>query len=63
MANIDPDDTEGGAASGHFVFLITGGSPRLAIHRCCIARIGCEKTIFGPENFITSLILAFISGR
>lgn len=49
--------------SGHFAFLITGGSPRLAIQRCRIARIGWEWTILGPENFITSLILTFISGR
>lgn len=58
MAGIDPADP-----SGHFAFLVTGGSPRFAIQRCRIARIGWERTILGPEYFITSLILAFISGR
>jgi hypothetical protein len=58
MAKIDSADL-----SGHFAFPVTGGTPRLAVQRCRIARIGWERTILGPEYFITSLILAFISGR
>jgi hypothetical protein len=58
MPKIHPVDP-----SGYFAFFIPDGSLRVAIQRCCIARIGWEWTILGPEYFITSLILAFISGR
>jgi hypothetical protein len=49
--------------SGHVAFFIAGGSLRAAIQRCCSARIGWERTILGPENFITSRIFALIAGR